>query len=424
MKNQLVVILFLGILLLLVSCTSVDTQYQESHEQEEGTKTDSNLEVEEEIIVEEKEGVEEIDEMEQIEEEHESLSFERNRDPSLPSEAEQAELLECEGLEFNNYPVDMSEVYEISPIGNLGPPGHTFPTEHSFIHIGSYETNYNYDLFAPADVVITHVSKYPGSIDPWEHTIYFALCKDVIGYYNHVKELSSEFEAILDEYECEDWTEQTEGSCSKNVFFEVEAGMLLGQVGANQGNFDFGLMDLRSEHEYANPDRNGGRTPHITCAYKYYPNEMRDVFFDLIERDDEEQCGNSAQDILGTLQGNWYYGDSLASEGIGWDHYLAFVHDNEYPELQAVSVGGVFTDSGVWYFEPQNSGTVNRNFAEILPGDEIYCYEAQDTDRWQETIPEGKVLVQLASETELLIEKQSGSCESSLSFNDAFAYSR
>jgi len=184
----------------------------------------------------------------------------------------------------------------------------------------------------------------------------------------------------------------------------------MGEVGRLQGNFDFGMMDLKTEHKFANPDRYGGRTPHIVCAYDYYDDPEQ--FFDKIIRKDENRCGIIAQDIPGTLKGNWFYDNVDATTPNDWDKHLAFVDDDFDPEIQVISIAGIFLDPQVWEIKPKNSGNIDREFSQVKPGD-IYCYNG-----------DGKILVQLTSRTELKIEHQSGSCGSSNSFKNPNIYER
>ncbi len=322
--------------------------------------------------------------------------------PEIPSEAEKELLPACDGKEFTHFPVDLNKIYEISPIGNIAPPGHTFPTEHSFLHISpGGSTTETLPLSAPADVTVVHISEIRGiTQDPVDYTIYFALCKDLIGYYNHVKELSGNLAGEYKSTECEDWSSKPDSSCAKNMFYNGKAGEVIGEVGRLQGNFDFGLIDLRKKHTFANEERYGIRSLYIQCPYEYYPIGMKNQFYELIERNDDRQCGTSAQDVPGTLQGNWFYGDGSANAAHNWDTHLAFIYDNENPQTAVISIAGKITDPQKWEFKPESSGSINRRFVDVRPGNEIYCYE---------NIGE-RILLKLVSEKELHIELQKKKC--------------
>lgn len=348
--------------------------------------------------------------------------------PEIPSDAERATLPECAEKHFSVFPVDLSKVYEIAPLGSVNPPGHTFPTEHTYLHFQAGGTSTTtYPLSAPAGVYITSISRGIGFTDDKEdYTIYFALCRDIIGYYNHVKELSPELKKIFDDANTAGKCKQNPGDTSyaycQNSLNLIKEGSLMGEVGRLQGNFDFGLIDLKKTLNYVNPSRYGKRSLHIQCPYDYYPATMREKFFEKILRNDAQQCGTVAQDVAGTLQGNWFYATARADAGTDWTQYLALVHDNFKPEQQVISIGGVFTTAGKWYFTPQLSGEVNRRFSDVTNNGKIYCYYGKDQ---QENAQPGRILVQLTSATELQIEQQSGSCFSgNFAFGDAKKYQR
>jgi hypothetical protein len=189
----------------------------------------------------------------------------------------------------------------------------------------------------------------------------------------------------------------------------------MGQVGRLQGNFDFGAIDLRQILNFSNPKRYGTRSLHIQCPFNYYGDEFKKQFFDLIRRDDEQQCGLTAQDIHGTLKGNWFFKDARADLGSDWNNYLAFAQDNQDPTTQAISIGGVFAEPQKWEFQPAKFGFVNRDFAEVIPDGNIYCYEGKNNK---------VIIVELASDTELKIEHQIGGCSTTLSFRNFTLYSR
>jgi len=319
----------------------------------------------------------------------------------------------------------MSNIVEITPLGNLGPPGHTFPTDHTYLGVGERGSGKAFDLFAPADVYITSVSWTKGiTQDPIDYTIFFALCKDVIGYFNHVKTISGLLDKITEKKECEDYRSQAEGSCTKLLFEKVDEGTLLGEVGLKQGNFDFGLFDLRKELNFVNPVRHPTRTRFIQCAYEYYRQDLQKQFFDLIKRDDAQQCGVTMQDVPGTLKGTWFHETSPKEYVVDWNVYLAFVQDNEFPDVEVVSVAGIITDPSKFEFNPRDSGFINREFSQVKADGNVYCYEAEDVEKFQSSKPTGKIIVQLTSDTQLKIEHKSGSCTGSDNFNNPTIYNR
>ena len=107
-----------------------------------------------------------------------------------------------------------------------------------------------------------------------------------------------------------------------------------------------------------------------------------------------------------------------------WDHHLALVHDNADPSIAAISLGGVVSDAGVWHFNPAFDGHINRDFPDVKTGAGIYCYEGLRSGRHDGPTLDGRILIQLVDDTELLIEHQSGTCRDSLVFTTPVGYQR
>jgi hypothetical protein len=357
-------------------------------------------------------------------EEKESFKEEKTFRIEIPTEKEKLQLPECDNKFFTTFPVDINDIKSITPLGNLGPPGHTFPTQHPHIHLGQHETSYSYPLYAPADVFITSVAWQENQTqDPIDHVIYFALCKDIIGYYNHVKVLSDEVNQIIENIECESFSSKSSGSCTKVLLDKVEEGTLLGQVGLKQGNFDFGLIDQRDRLDFIKQERYPTRDQYLHCAFDYYKEPMKQQFYDLINRVDGS-CGRVMQDIPNTLKGNWFHEDANLEYVVDWNVYLAFVDHYEDPSIQVVSVAGIFTEPSLFKFIPKTSGEINREFSQVTADGNIYCYEGADVIRHFEAVPFGKILVEMIGDETLQIEYQTSSCTGSESFTNYAVYHR
>ncbi len=344
----------------------------------------------------------------------------------IPSESERESLPDCSSVLYTDFPTDISKIYTITPLGNVDPPEHTIPTDHLYMHFHPGGTNTNtYDLIAPADVWVIHIISYFGStLDPEDNVIYFAVCKDVIGYYNHVKELSPGMKKIVEE-ECGSDGVADNKNCFVQSFEPVKAGTYMGKIGRLQGNFDFGTIDLRTEHDFINKERYAKRTLHIQCPTDYYSSELKDRFLKLMPRSDGS-CGKINYDIPGTLQGNWFYGNATEYYGGDWVKHAFFGYDNEKPDLAVISIGGVIVDEvdGLrWTFAPEISGIKNVRF-ENTAIESIYCYDKNSEDQFN-IGPKGKIVMQLVSGSELKIEHQTGSCSGNEQFGvNAVVYGR
>jgi len=206
------------------------------------------------------------------------------------------------------------------------------------------------------------------------------------------------------------------------VNYKLKAGELIGTVGNDdQRNFDFGVRDYRTTLNYANPSRYSLSSRSIVCPYEYFDSQTKNELIQKLARSEEPKCGVVSQDIEGTLQGNWFQGKVDFTD---WYNHLAFVYDNEHPSRAVISIGGIFTEAKKWQFIPEESETFNRKFSDITPDGNIYCFEGDDPNRSGESKPEGKIIVQLTSETELKIEHQDGSCTLSSTFRNPTIYNR
>lgn len=310
-------------------------------------------------------------------------------------------LPECTNQTFSVSPVDLSQVFEITPQGNIGPPGHTLPTDHIYVHINAGQTSTRtIPLVAPADIYITDV----GSSGE-EFSIGFALCKDILGYFFHVQGISDKLKEIRPQVSCA--KEVLHHECKRTMGF-VQASEQLGVVGGLHGNFDIGVYDFRKPLPFVNPLRYGnptgkgfdrGRPLYIQCPLDYYEPGIARKFYDKIKRTAEPRCGKTMQDILGTLHGNWFISDATAQ--VGWERQLAFVHDNTDPSQSAISIGGTISEPQKHVFIAGTAGTNNRKFSDVTPDGKIYCYDLNS----------GKLLVQMTNATQIKVEVTS-SCTS------------
>ncbi len=336
----------------------------------------------------------------------------------IPMESERATLPDCGNVLYTEPYVDPAKIREIAPLGSINPPGHTIPTNHVYSHLNiQRESTQTVPLYLPADAWITHISIGKGfTQDPEDDTIYFAVCKDVIGYFNHIKKLSPEIQKIVDSYKCADGN-YGGGGCMIQVLTPLKKGTYLGEVGRLQGNFDLGTFDLRTEHNFVNKERYAERTLHIQCPFDYYTPELKKKYYDLLQN--KGNCGKINYDIPGTLQGNWFYGDSKEYYGGDWVKHAFFGYDNVKPERAVLALGGVIvSENGLrWKFSPANSGTVNRRFEDVKNDGNIYCYDKNNEEQFNIN-PSGRVLVKLESERQVKLEHQSGGCGSGMSFTD------
>ncbi len=353
------------------------------------------------------EPVEELPE-EKVEEPVEIEEPEPKEEVKEPEPEEEGPIPKCSGQKFTVSPVDLNKITDITPLGNLNPPGHTLPTEHLYFHLTSKKET----IVSPGDIYITKIVSGDDGTGVDDYTIYFNLCRDVNAYFIHVKELSKELQDLFKSVECEDWSVKQGNMCSKRVLHKLDAGEVIGEVGRTYGTFDFGVYLNEKINHFANPERYTSRTPYIDCPLEYYEEDMKEKLYSKVTRDVEPRCGKIMQDVKNTLQGNWFYGPG----DLQWDEHLAFVYDNYDPSKPVISVAGKFTSSGKWKFDEKETGFTNRKFRQVTADDNIYCYQADDQS--------GRIIVQLVKDNQINIEHQSGSCRGSFRFNSPSVYNR
>jgi hypothetical protein len=163
----------------------------------------------------------------------------------------------------------------------------------------------------------------------------------------------------------------------------IQAGDSLGTAGGNPGQWalDVGTYDQGvTSGTAANPARwQQTWYANAVCALDFYaPGPVDDTLRALLDRSglpgDPNPCGQVLQDVPGTAQGAWFL------EGITSpypeDNHLALVWHNTRPARAAISAGAMIPTlpATVYQFTPQNTGTLNRDFAEVTADGTTYGY--------------------------------------------------
>jgi hypothetical protein len=326
---------------------------------------------------------------------------------------------------------DIASLKEIVPLGNLNPPGHTLPTGHTYLYFKDYATpdTTRYPLRSPANLTLLGMNEQVDNLTgATEYSMRLAVCKDLYVTFGHIKGLTPEILSVYRNQPCQE-ANGNPATCYKAYSYFVPAGTLLGEVGDRQGNFDFGTYDFRTNLNYANPSRydmnpnaSSRQTSvllHETCPYDYYTDDLKSQFYAKLSRTAEPKCGVIAQDLDGTLRGNWFQGEGQYLSFSASDKGLSFVVNNKDPAKLHIGIGGVFMNSAVWEFSPVSSGFINRDFSDITPDGNTYCftnaYQYQASDR---------IVVKLLTNTKMQIEHQNTQCTEPLDFVSPTIYTR
>lgn len=329
-------------------------------------------------------------------------------------------------------PVDPDFIESIAPLGNLNPPGHTFPTDHMYFYLrrnggATLETG----LYAPGGMTVTSASAFEhvnAGITDFRITLE---CGAVSLVFSHVTTLAeNRFGPTTD---LSGWplvNEYTTGGETYRLYekpfdLAVLAGDSLGTTGGNPGQWalDVGAYDAsRISGVSANPARwQYSQYVHAVCPLEFYaPGPVADTLWARVDRsglaNDPYPCGRVLQDVPGTAQGCWFL------EGIAdtypEDNHLALAWQNRRPAVASISAGAMIPTlpSGAYDFTPQTTGTLNRDFSGVAPGGTVYGYTPPTLA--------GVVIVTMPDSTHLWIEHLPGATTDPATWNFTGAETR
>lgn len=345
---------------------------------------------------------------------------------------------------FTALPLKAGDFSHITPLGLLSPTAHTMPTPHLYFNVRlSNPRNQNalpveVPAFAPGDMMIREIAFTDArNRDDFDDSdVKFSVCRDVVGYLDHLKTLAPKLKAAFDAGQtirCDDYTLTYPAPvgavnfrfCRKAVDLRVAAGEQIGTAGGSSGQrvYDFGLFDRRAPAgRVANPARwRFGRAhfPHVVCGVEYFTAALRAQLEPFLggnpsyegPRTIEPRCGSVLQDLPGTAQGVWV---PPGIDIIGHEPpLLALVHDNVDPRVPVFSVGDRLQDLGIphgkYTFTPRSDGRVNRDFPDVRADGQVSCFETKEQQRFQKNVT--TLLVTLPNETTLRIGPgPAGSC--------------
>lgn len=344
---------------------------------------------------------------------------------------------------LSHFPLNDGDHGFITPLGNLGPPAHVFPTMHMYVSVNGTEYQSTGDvvpgnskpLIAPADMTVVEINAFE-TITPdggWmEYDFTFGVCRDVIGRFGHVGSLAGALMETVSASTSNDCYEYTTGgfsdrrykSCSyKNLDIQVRAGEVVGSVGDRNGNLDVRLNDFRKPAlQFANQERWSPLEQHTACFLDYYPADMKARYYEILgsqyqnetfQRTQEPRCGEVAVDVVGTAKGAWFF--QLSGPKQNDDPHLALANDAVDPSIQIISMGvsamTVGVPPGRYTFTPTEAGLVNREFGQVTPDQKVYCYDTnvaqgQNFARTKKVI----ILLQMPDASTIRVGKGNGTC--------------
>jgi hypothetical protein len=287
--------------------------------------------------------------------------------------------------------VPLDQIAIASPVGSMGPPVHTIPTDHA----GFYINGTGIPLLAPAAARVTSVSRTRYLVSPFrqgqtDHSVILKLCGSFTLRFSHIVTVSAPIASEITSSGCEQYStaNETVQSCTnEHASVEVAAGETLGTVGGpTAGAFDFGLYDASHDNYFVNPGRYSGATRTAVCPYEPFPAAIRDQLYARITADglppsgESPQCGSMSVDVAETARGAWVLQSQPVNQTGDETNFLVLAPHPMFPESRQTfsagptAIAAPFTTSTQARYPRQTSGRVNRQFADV-PGDGlIYCY--------------------------------------------------
>ena len=230
-------------------------------------------------------------------------------------------------------PIDTSQVRAASPLGKLGPPDHTLPTDHVYISFvdawsGNQQNNdcSKRAIYAAGSgvVVFTLVTETRG-----DTKVDVQMTKTFHYYYDHV---------LLQP--------------GIVVGSHVLAGQQIGTTTGFCPSFDLGVWDTDvTPPGLVNPARYGASTLHAVSPYKYFTEPLRSLYYSrsrILEGVPANKDGRTDYGIAGRLIGDWFHSslpvDALsAGSPNGWSKSIAFAYDWYDGTSPRISIGGTIS---------------------------------------------------------------------------------
>ena len=270
---------------------------------------------------------------------------------------------------FSVSPVTPASIDHIIPLGNLNPPGHTYPTDHMYFVLQNSATGANPVYAAAAGTVID--AYQPGGTD-WKVVI--QVDRSLIYYYDHLTLANGVKKGTA-----------------------VTVGQTIGSNSGLSGAVDFGV------YNYNNAPLTGildsclaNSTAQVDSPLKYYSGSLQASLYALSGGQD----GKIDYDQAGRLVGDWVLTGHESMDST--DVQLAFAYHVGSSSLR-IAVGGTLAGGAATY-AVQGGAT---DFSAITPESGLVSYSLYPTQNGDDTTPgsiSGTLLVQMISASEIKVE--------------------
>lgn len=343
---------------------------------------------------------------------------------------------------FSESPIEGDILY-ISPLGNLNPRGgHTFPSQHLYIHFAEYIENTAPEkrkIYSPGNIQLIRVEQmtYQNS-GTSDYSLNFGVCKEVTAYFKHIKGLTDDVLSKVGTFSnCNEYESggETITRCDKEVAIDLSAGQEIGHVGEagdEYVSFDFGIYDTRDgKLNFVNQSFYPETYYYLRCPLDYYTPTKKaqleselggydGINYDLITRTIAPVCGEVNQDKENTAKGNWLKQGTTSYTNE--DSHLALVYDNEVPTQGVVSIGAQSGVNGsehvLFNFIPTSNGVIKRQFEDVTSDNTVYCYKSEELSITYH------IKIKMTDSSTILVEKGDGVCPDSPTISSPITFVR
>lgn len=371
----------------------------------------------------------------------------KNQNPSLAEDLPACPA-DTSGL-FTKAFMDGDKPDYIIPLGNSGMSSHVVPVDHMYPTDDGYEENVA--IYAPGDLTLIWVenkqmhNQNTDEIIAADYQLYLAPCRGINLTLIHLKGLSNKLKtAIGDEnsncdsqkidYGTQEGIPTYYVTCHPDFQkVRISAGEVIGYFSGHRdkqnSGFDIGIYNFNKPAlAFVNPDRYDVNTLHTSCFSDYYVPELKAQYEakigglasqgsdvqTFLPRTADPVCGQVMWDVAGTAQGNWFR-NPIKQRNMTDNDALVLIHDNIKPDQAKFSMANITS----FTFTPIHSGNINREFSEVTPDSNVYCYQSDNNGS-----SSAKHLLELVDDTHIKIENQSGMCGTSEVFNNPLIFKR
>lgn len=301
-------------------------------------------------------------------------------------------------------PVDASNIQAIYPLGNLNPPGHTFPTDHIyFYHSDPANSVKNfYPVYAPVGGVVSFILKQPE------------------GDYKIMIDVTSTFSYYLDHVLLD---------ASISLGNTLQDGQVIGTTSDKSGAVDLGAVNTNvTLTGFINTARYPDQTIHTDSPLKYYEEPLKTTLYAKVQRDGSDKDGKIDFDTAGRLVGNWFLQGLATGESSynydSWTKHLAFVYDTQYPSLIRISIGGSLSMTGVYGVQDTATSPANVSVSSGKVSYKLYGFDPNNQGKnWPNQV--GLLIVQMMDDNTIKVETFSGSAADTADYtSSALTYTR